>query len=173
MSNHKHLFEKRWKMNEDPQDILGGVKDLEFELELIPGSGRPQYRFIHEAVDARNDPFEETIFVEWGDVVPITPLQKLKKWNKNEEHNYRRVIREKLGNPNLRMLRLTGQKIYEGNTEWLTVFLIPDATEPYPGDLKHLIYVTCRTEFDVVPHSFRHRLRSLFFQDGTAHGNPK
>jgi hypothetical protein len=173
MSHHKHLFEKRWKMNRDPQAILGGVKGLEFELKLLPGSGAPRYEFVHEAEDPADDPFEKTVFTEWGDVVPVTPHLKLKKWNGSEERNYRRVIREKLGSPNLRIVRLTGEKVFQGNTEWLTVFLIPGAVEPYPGTLKHLIYVTCRTEFDAAPHSFRHRLQSLFFQDGTAHGNPK
>jgi hypothetical protein len=162
-------------MNEDPLQILGGVRDREFQLKLIDssGPGRPQYQFIHHAEDSTDDPFKDTVMVEWGRVVPVSPKRKLKPWKYSEERDYRRVIAEQLAGSDLNVVRLTGEKVFEQKTEWITMFLIPDAIEWQPNVFQHLIFVTCQTSNGAADDSFRRRLMSLFLQDGTAHGNPK
>ena len=169
MASRKDHWENEWKLNRDTKGIFQGVKDLEFEL--VPnnsGTKLKVYDFIYRPESATDDPFRNIQFVEFGDTLPNAPGSKLVPWKADLdiESDYQSLIDDSFNSAPANYLRLMGEKVVKGKKETIILRLIPDAIDTATGTspIVDLIHVVCIT------HT---RSAAPFFQDGTAHGNPR
>lgn len=144
-------------MHQDPDEILRGVKDLEFTLRRIStDESRPEYAFDHtfdEESGLELDPFKDTTFIAYGRNHLPAPKTKLKSWRKTQEDKYQKKISQAFGSASANTLHLRGEKIF--------------------NDEADLIYLTCKTHLGIRTKRLRTVRRARVFQDGTAHGNPR
>jgi hypothetical protein len=152
-----------WQINDDPNDTLAGIKDLAFTLRRTTTPGVAEYDFIHTYVGPGDDPFEHTKFRESGLVFMAPPMTKLDPWKNSERTKYKNQVDIFLGSKPANMKQLQGKKIFEGQPETLTLYVLPQAISKFGAaeSLIDLIVMTC--EIDGTHAE----------QDGTAHGNPK
>ena len=172
-------WEARWQMHEDQAGILKGVKDLAFTLRRIsPDGSRPEYAFDHvfdEDSGLEDDPFKDTKFISYGNILPSPPARKLKSWKKSQETNYQNLISRTFGNASSNTQHLRGEKIFDGAAESLILVLLPQAVDFFDNGTRivDLIYMTCRTRLEIKTKPLRGKRRAHIRQDGTAHGNPR
>ena len=159
-------WEDFWQMNEDPKGILAGVKNLRFRLRRKSSAGTyREFDFIYTPEDPDNDPFKNTSFIQLGTHFLPAPMTKLNPWKTSEKDSYLNLIGQTFNKPSTKMLRLEGEKVVDGLTEWLTILLLPDSISRFGNGSPYddLIVVSCRTQVD----------GPVIAQDGTAHGNPR
>lgn len=169
----------RWKMHQDPDEILRGVKDLEFTLRRIStDESRPEYAFDHtfdEESGLELDPFKDTTFIAYGRNHLPAPKTKLKSWRKTQEDKYQKKISQAFGSASANTLHLRGEKIFNDEAEALVLVLLPDSIDFFDNGTRivDLIYLTCKTHLGIRTKRLRTVRRARVFQDGTAHGNPR
>ena len=170
-------WERTWQINEDRIGVLDGLKDLRFGLrrKSPPGEEPAKFDFLHVPDDPLNDPFEKTTFTQFGRVLPSAPFSKLKPWKSAERTKYEKMLKETFGGAHTDVLRLEGEKVVSEQTEWLTLFLLPEAVSKFGNGPPYidLMMVACRTTLGVKFGKLRALRNPRTRQDGTAHGNPK
>ena len=164
-----------WKIHQDPDGILAGVENLEFSLKPVAAEGLVAYEMISTSIGT--NPFEATVFVEFGSAFPHAPQDKLDPWTLDEESEYLKLIQETFLASSTDVRRLHGEKTVDRIKEFLTLLLIPEATnvgnaDPSRGDL---VVMLCATKNRNPSGRSEHSsgLIKGMWQDGTAHGNPK